>query len=134
MARSRGSNVRLPPAEGEGACSLDDRTIFHLPPHEAAQRVDPLKMGSPLLLIGVVMQTSFPKVVEAMSIGASASAMTDIDRPLPRGPKVAQGLSRFIGSRHEGDCNRPIQLHRSHHDFSAVSCSAFSRRLTQAQN
>lgn len=66
---------------------LDDGTIVRLPPHEAAQRVDLLKKGNPLSLTGVVTQTPFGKVVEAMSIGASVSTMTDIDRPLPRGPK-----------------------------------------------
>lgn len=67
---------------------LEDGTIIRLPPHVAEQRADLLSKGNFLTLSGVATQTPFGKVVDVTSFGSNSGVMTDVDRPMPRGPGV----------------------------------------------
>ncbi|RUP10757.1 hypothetical protein [Hyphomicrobium sp.] len=71
---------------------LADGTIVRLPPHEVARLGDVLSVGRPLAVSGMLTATPLGKVVEAWSIGASQSSMTELDRPpAPIGPKGPKG-------------------------------------------
>ncbi|MGE3064619.1 MAG: hypothetical protein AB7K67_03470 [Hyphomicrobiaceae bacterium] len=65
---------------------LDDGTVVRLPPHEVARLGNILITGKPLAVSGALNATPLGKVVEAWSVGAMQSSMTDLDRPLAPPP------------------------------------------------
>jgi hypothetical protein len=69
---------------------LEDGTIVRLPPHGAVRLANVLAAANPLSVSGTVMARSLSNVVEAWSIGASQSSMTE---PAPRGPKAKNDYS-----------------------------------------
>lgn len=71
---------------------LEDGTVVRVPPHEAVRLGNVLTAGSPLSVSGTLVTTPLGKVIEAWSIGASQTSMTQLDRPpLAKGPKGKKG-------------------------------------------
>ena len=66
---------------------LEDGVIIRMPPHEAARRADLLAPGASVTVAGALVQSSLGKVLDVTDIGASASAMSTLERPAPKGPK-----------------------------------------------
>lgn len=71
---------------------LEDGTIVRLPPHEVARLGDVLTAGKPISVSGRLNATPLGKVIDAWSIGASQTSMTELDHPPePKGPKGKKG-------------------------------------------